>query len=243
MFDTFSGLSASTGKTVEALAGRLTAELALPSELDDAGRVDLIRSLEHLVSVATAAQASLAAELDESQRAEQAACGVPPVQQGRGVAAQVALARRESHHRGQRHLGLAKIVRAELPCTWDAWRTGRITEWKATLIARETACLTRGDRSAVDEEVASDPEKLEHMGDRELAMTCQQAAYRLDPESFVTRRRQAEADRTITLRPAPDAMTWLTALLPVKEGVGTFVALSRSANSARAMGDFAPVDS
>ena len=62
------------------------------------------------------------------------------------MAAQVALARRESHHRGQRHLGLAKAVVTELPHTWRAWRAGRITEWKATLIARETACLSRDDR-------------------------------------------------------------------------------------------------
>ncbi len=41
----------------------------------------------------------------------------------------------------------------------------------------------------------------------------------------------------MTLRPAPDAMTWLTALLPVKEGVAVKAALSRRADSARAAGD------
>jgi hypothetical protein len=216
---------------------RLSTELAGASALEDPDRIDLIRALERLVCVATATQASLTAELDDSQRAQQAAQGVPPSQQGRGVAAQVALARRESHHRGQRHLGLARIVRDELPFTREAWRAGRITEWKATVIARETACLTLADRAAVDEEVASDPVRLEQMGDRELSAACQQAAYRLDPTSYVTRRRRAEADRTVTLRPAPDAMTWLTALLPVKEGVGVFAALSRAADSARATGD------
>ena len=75
------------------------------------------------------------------------------------------------------------------------------------------------------------------MGDRELAMACQKEAYRLDPESYVARRRKAEADRNVTLRPAPDAMTWLTALLPVKEGVAAYAALTRTADSARAAGD------
>ncbi len=78
------------------------------SGLGDAGRVEAIRALEELVCTATAAQALLAAELDTSQRAVQAAAGVPPARQGRGVAAQVGLARRESHHRGQRHLALAR---------------------------------------------------------------------------------------------------------------------------------------
>ena len=75
------------------------------------------------------------------------------------------------------------------------------------------------------------------MGDRELARACQQEAYRLDPESYVSRRRQAEADRHVSLRPAPDAMTWLSALLPVKDGVAVKVALNRTADSARAAGD------
>src|SRR5215207_5739582 len=155
----------------------LVATLAGASGLDDQGRIDAISELEQLICVATAAQASLAVELDESQRAEQEAAGVPHAQRGRGVAAQVALARRESHHRGQRHLGLAKIVATELPHTWAAWRDGRITEWKATLVARETACLTREDRVAVDAVVAGDPARLEAMGDRELAVACQQEAY------------------------------------------------------------------
>ena len=215
----------------------LVAVLAGAGGLDDQGRIDAIRELEQLICVATAGQARLAVELDESQRAQQEAAGVPAAQRGRGVAAQVALARRESHHRGQRHLGLAKIVASELPHTWAAWRDGRITEWKATLVARETACLTRQDRVVVDAAVAADPARLEAMGDRELAAACQKEAYRLDPESYVTRRRHAEADRRVTLRPAPDAMTWLSALLPVKDGVAVKAALTRRADAARAAGD------
>ena len=222
---------------VSGWVGALSRALESPSGLDDAGRIDSIRQIERLVCVATAAQAVLAAELDESQRAGQAAAGVPAALQGRGVGAQVGLARRESHHRGQRHLALATVTKRELPHTWAAWRAGRITEWKAVLVARETACLSRQDRAAVDAHVARDHDRLERMGDRELAAECQQEAYRLDPASYVTRRRQAEADRTVTLRPAPDAMAWLTALLPVKEGVATYAALPRTAGTARATGD------
>lgn len=224
-------------ESVNAWRVEISAALTSPSGLDDPGRVDAIRDLEELVCAARAAQAALSVELDESQRAEQEAAGLPAAQRGRGVAAQVALARRESHHRGQRHLGLAKIVATELPHTRVAWQEGRISEWKATLVARETACLTREDRVAVDAAVARDPDRLEAMGDRELAVACQKEAYRLDPESYVTRRRHAEADRRVTLRPAPDAMAWLTALVPVKDGVAVKAALSRQAASAQAAGD------
>ena len=204
------------------------------SGLDDAGRVEAIRALEELVCTATAAQALLAAEFDTSQRAVQAAAGVPAARQGRGVAAQVGLARRESHHRGQRHLALAKVRHPGAAPHLGRVADGRITEWTATLIARETACLTRHDRAAVDEIVAGDPARVEQLGIRQVVATCQAEAARLDVESVVTRRRRAEADRHVSLRPAPDTMTWLTALLPVKDGVAVLAALTQAADTARA---------
>ena len=207
------------------------------SGLEAAELVDSIRKLEELVCAATAAQAKLSAELDARQRADHSAAAIPASRQGRGVAAQVALARRESHHRGQRHLGLARIVSEELPHTWAAWRHGRITEWTATLIARETACLSREDRATVDALVAGDADRLEAMGLREVVSTCQKESARLDAASVVARRRRAERDRHVTLRPAPDAMTWLTALLPVADGVAVHAALVRAAETARATGD------
>ncbi len=215
----------------------LAAAVSEDSGLDPAGLVDTIRGLEELVCTATAAQAKLSAELDAAQQAEQAAAGIPASRRGGGVAAQVALARRESPHRGQRHLGLARIVSTELPHTWAAWRGGRITEWTATLIARETACLSRDDRATVDALVARDQARLEAMSLREVVSTCQREAARLDAASVLARRRRAERERHVTLRPAPDTMTWLTALLPVKDGVAVHAALTRAAESARARGE------
>jgi Domain of unknown function (DUF222) len=135
---------------------RVVAEaLKAPSGLDDADRIDAIRAFEELVCTATAAQAQLTAELDASVRPARAATGVRRTEQGRGVAAQVAHPRKVSPHRGERHLGLAKVVRTELPRTWTAWRSSRIPEWTATVIARETACLPLAHLLAVDEVVAA----------------------------------------------------------------------------------------
>jgi len=229
--------SALGAPAIDTIRREVSAALESPSGLDDVGRVDAIRALEKLACVVTAAQAQLSVELDTSQRDAQAADGVPAARRGRGVAHQVARARRESPHRGQRHLGLGKAVTSELPFTWRAWRNGHIPEWTATLIARETACLSREDRLAVDAEVAGDPARLERLGLGELVGALHAAACRIDPASVVARRRRAEADRCVTLRPAPDTMTWLTALMPVKAGVAAYAALSRAADSARAQGD------
>ncbi|MCL2782150.1 MAG: HNH endonuclease, partial [Actinomycetia bacterium] len=59
-----------------------------------AGLIDQIRALEELACAARARQARLTARFDEEERAAQATAGVPVERQGRGVAEQVALARR-----------------------------------------------------------------------------------------------------------------------------------------------------
>ena len=212
-------------------------EAGAGSGLDPAGLVDAIRALEELSCVVSAAQAALSAELDTQTRVARAAAGVPAAVQGRGIGHQVAHARRVSPHRGARHLGLAVIVQRELPHTWAAWRAGRITEWKATVIARETACLSLADRLAVDAEIAADPCRLQERGERELAGLVRAAAEQADPAAAVARRRNAEADRHASIRPAPDTMVWFTALLPVKAGVALWATLTRAADAARAAGD------
>lgn len=206
-------------------------------DLTDAGCIDLIRSLEELTCAAAAAQAAVTADFDASQRADQAARGVPAARQGRGVAAQIALARRESPHRGQQHLGLARVLRDELRHTMAAFAAGKITEWKATLMARETACLSLRDRREVDARLAGNAERIEAMGDAELVAEARRLAYELDVASVVQRRRRAEADRRVTLRPAPDVMSQLSALLPVRDGVAMYAVLTREADRLRAAGD------
>ncbi|KQY55471.1 hypothetical protein ASD30_16315 [Nocardioides sp. Root140] len=123
---------------------------------DDDARIDVIGALETLKSAIAAAQAELSVDFDQSMRAKAAASGVGKRRQGRGIPEQLALARRESPYRGKRHLGLAKLLRAELPHTRAAFRAGQITEWAATLLAKETACLEVDDRAKVDKEIAGD---------------------------------------------------------------------------------------
>jgi hypothetical protein len=210
---------------------------ASPEGLGDAERIDLIRSLEELKCAAAGAQAEVAADLDASLRRRAARAGEPAERQGRGIAEQVALARRESPHRGRQHLGLAVMLRKEMPCTREALRMGRISEWRATLLARETACVSRADRAEIDRRIAGDPDRLASMGDGQLVATARALAAELDPASVAERRRRAEADRRVSLRAAPDVMSALTALLPVKDGVAVWAVLSREADRRKATGD------
>ncbi|MGK3646847.1 HNH endonuclease [Pseudarthrobacter enclensis] len=198
--------------------------------------IDQLRLLEDVKSVAAAKQAEITVALDLAQRREQAAAGVPADQVGAGVAAQVALARRESPARGGRLLGLARTLTG-MPHTLAAFRGGQLNEWRTTLIARETICLTADDRAGVDEELAADTGTFDGAGDRAIISAVKAAAYRRDPASVARRAAKAVTERTVSLRPAPDTMTCLTALLPVAEGVAAYAALGKEADTRRATGD------
>ncbi len=204
---------------------------------DSAGIIDRIRELEDQKSAASAEQARLAVAFDLLQRREQARLGVPAEKLGAGIGAQLALARRESPARGGRLLGLAKALVTEMPHTLAALQTGQLNEWRATLLVRETACLTPADRAAVDADLAADTGTFAGAGDRSLVAAAQAAAYRRDPRTVTERAAPAVSDRHVSLRPAPDTMCHLTALLPVTAGVADYKALTVHADTLRAAGD------
>ena len=200
-------------------------------DIDEAALIEEITRLERVKSAAAAGQARAAAALDEKRRADEVAAGVPKARQGRGVASEVALARHDSPARGGRHLGFAKALVYEMPHTLAALECGALSEWRATLIVRESACLDVENRRQLDAELCSDVARLDGMGDARVAAAAKEIACRLDVQAVVDRAAKAEADRTVTIRPAPDTMTYVTALLPVAQGVGVYAALKRAADT------------
>jgi Domain of unknown function (DUF222) len=204
--------------------------VAVDPSADEAALVERIAELERIKCAAAAGQARAAAALDAARRDAEAAAGVPAARRGRGVASEVALARRDAPVRGGRHLGFAKALVHEMPHTLAALECGALSEWRATLIVRESACLDVEDRRALDAELCADPAGLDGMGDGRVAAAAKAIAYRLDPHAVVERAAKAENERTVTIRPAPDTMTHLTALLPVAQGVSVYAALHREAD-------------
>lgn len=199
--------------------------------LDEAALVEQIAAMERMKSAAAAVQARAAALLEAKRRADEAAAGVPAAKRGRGLASEVALARRESPSQGSRHLGFAKALVHEMPYTLAALECGALSEWRATLIVRESACLDVEDRRLLDAEMCADVARLDGKGDARITADAKEIAYRLDPQAVVDRGARAATDRTVTIRPAPDTMTYVTALLPVAQGVGVYAALKRAADT------------
>jgi hypothetical protein len=209
-----------------------TSELAaVDPHADEAALIEQISRLERVKSAAAAGQAKAAAALDEKRRAAEAAAGVPKAKQGKGLASEVALARRDAPTRGGQHLGLAKALVHEMPHTLAALEIGALSEWRATLIVRESACLDVDDRRRLDAEMCSDPSTLDGKGDACITADAKRIAARLDAQAVVDRAAKAEADRRVTIRPAPDCMTYVSVLLPVAQGVGVYAALKRKADT------------
>ncbi|BCO36542.1 HNH endonuclease [Mycobacterium heckeshornense] len=204
---------------------------AVDPQADEAVLIARIAELERLKSAAAAGQARAAAALDGLRRSTEAAAGVPAAQRGRGVASEIALARRDSPARGGRHLGFAKALVYEMPHTLAALEAGQLSEWRATLIVRESACLDVEDRRTLDAQLCADMSKLDGMGDARITAAAKDIAYRLNAQAVVDRAAKAASERTVTIRPAPDTMTWVTALLPVAQGVAVYAALKRAADT------------
>lgn len=214
-----------------------SALIDMDRSVDNATRVDLLRTLEELKASCAGAQAVLSADLDASTRRDRGERGIPVAHQNRGINAQIALARRESIWSGTQHLSLARTLSSEMPHTRRLLIFGSISEQQATILMRETACLTVQDRAELDQEFCSDAENLAGCGDQQLAARIRARTAEVDAESVVRRARKAVADRRVSSRPAPDTMCYLSVLLPVAEGVAVHATLMRDADSIVARGD------
>ena len=192
---------------------------------------ETVERLERMKSAAAAAQARATALWWAKRCAAEAAAGVPARKRGRGLASEVALARRDSPTCGDRHLGFAKAVIHEMPHTMAALEAGVLSEWRATMIVAESACLDVEDRRRLDREMCSDPAALEGLGNKQVRAMAKTAAYKLDPHAIVDRAKKAPAERNVTTRPAADNMVYLTALMPMAQGIACYASLKREADT------------
>jgi hypothetical protein len=243
-----------------ALADRIAAARALLTAdltADSPGLIDQTHAFENIKSMLAGQQARLSVAFEIRHRQEQAELGTQadpgqanrsslpaedlgkkrPKEHGLGAAEQIALARGESPHRGGRLLGMSKALVTEMPHTLAALDTGQLNEERAMYVVKETACLTVADRTAVDEELAADTGTFTGAGTRTVIATVRAAATRRDPRSVTQRASHAVSERSVSLRPAPDCMTYLTALLPAHQGVAMYTALTRHADTLHAAGD------
>ncbi len=156
-----------------------------------------VERLERLKSAAAAAQARATALWAATRRAAEEAAGVPAARRGKGLASEVALARRDAPVRGNQHLGFATALVHEMPHTWAALACGALSEWRATLIVRESACLSVEHRRQLDAELCAEVSRLDGWGNNRVEAEAKKIAARLDVAAVVDRAAKAAKDRCV----------------------------------------------
>lgn len=229
----------STALTPDDLRGmrvRVSGEMAANRDVPLQQVLAELGELETLKQAIEARQAALALEVDRLMRTRAAERGEPTARQGRGVAEAVASARRIAPAHGRSVVATARQF-SRMPELFTRFRRGELSEYKATLIAREAAVLDPPDQRLFDRLLAGTA-GLDEVGTRKLAHRAQQIALQLDEQAAVRRRERAVSDRHVTVRPTDrgDGMAWLIALLPVEQAAAVKSALEAAAATAIAFG-------
>ncbi|MFI2485840.1 HNH endonuclease [Promicromonospora kroppenstedtii] len=201
--------------------------------------VDLLGELEAVKNAVTATQARLAVALDEATRAEEARQSIRAERRGRGVPNQIGAALRVSPHAGAGFVSTSRVWVTQMRHTFTALQTGVLSQWRATLLVRETSHLSVEHRALIDEEICGPTHvaELSRMSTRRLVARIKELAARLDVHACVNRNAKAVTERRVSIRPAPDLMVYLTALVPMAQGVQAYAQLKTTAEAAKAMGD------
>ena len=237
MFDT-SEVTSQPGSSVlpetAVLAQLLASLVTLDFAEDDLGRIEQIAWLERIGNAAHGTLAAISVEFADSQAAQRCRLGVPERRHQRGAAEQLCMARRVSPHQAATDLTLAYAWRDRFPGVGAKLRAGVTNAWAAKLVVDETKQLDDRLARVVDHRLAPD---LASLTATQAGKAARFHAQHLDPQAYLDRIAKATDDRRVSLRPAPDTMTWLTALLPVKDGVATWASLDRDARTQRSAGD------
>ncbi|NCD19884.1 MAG: DUF222 domain-containing protein, partial [Actinobacteria bacterium] len=217
-----------TGPALAVLEGFTRWVAALPAGVGEGENLGRITALESLKNVCAAVQARETVAFDEARRGGEAGRGVPAKKRCRGVASEIALARRDSPARGSRHLSLARALATDLPHTRAKLTDGKVSEWRASIVLKETESLTPAGRRHVDEQLAP---HLSGLGDRRLTRRARALAQAYDPDGAAQRYQQAEKGRFVDIDTASDATVHFSALLPAAQGIAAWKALGSHVNT------------
>ncbi|MFP5070515.1 DUF222 domain-containing protein [Pseudonocardia nantongensis] len=144
----------------------------------------------------------------------------------RAVAAQIGLACRVSPTEARTRVRTARDLHDGLDRVRTLFVAGELSRDKVAAIVTATADLDTRQRGAVDARLAA--HDLPRLGIGRLRDLVRMLVAEIAPQKFRSRVDAARAGRRVTLRPAPDAMTYLTAYLPLEQGVACLAALQKA---------------
>lgn len=200
----------------------------LPPAVGEEKSIDRITALEELSSAAAAAHARETLTFDMHRRNREAEDGVSRRNQGKGIGAEIALARKVSRARGSTLVKFSRSLLTDLPETYAALKAGSISDEKARVVAKETDWLPRDKRHLVDKCMA---DRLAEVGDGRFGNEVRALAQQINQKAAVEHLERCTEERAVSVRPAPGNMAYLTALLPMSQAVAIYANLTKSAVS------------
>ena len=203
----------------------LRGQLAAGSE---AACIDQIRLLEDIKSAAAAAQVVATEEFRHRRDQAEADAGIKLEQRARGIGSEIGLARKVSPQQGSAAVRTAHTLTTDMPHALEALCDGRLSEYTAGLVVKETSHLDSAGKTAIDRHMAP---RYGKTGSRRLAGEVRALAQQADPVAYLKAHALAKSARAVNIRPAPSGMAYLTALLPLGQAFACKKALHEAATS------------
>ncbi|TCK25366.1 HNH endonuclease [Pseudonocardia endophytica] len=216
--------------TIRAGIDELVRSCTAPEPTSRAALIDEIGALEALKSSLDAVQAEKTLLFARAEAAHQIHRGLTePEKIQRTIAAQVGLVCRVSPTEGRTRVRVARDLHEGLDHIRSLGHAGDLSAHKIRAIVAETSHLDRTERSEVDRLLRADGVNgRDGRGVGKLRELAKRLATQVAPGKFRARCAAARTGRRVTLRPAADGMTDLTAHLPAEQGAACLAALQKA---------------
>lgn len=198
-----------------------------PEQLSRDELIDGIAELEAAKSALEAAQTEWTRVFARAEAAHQIDRGLTDAEKvERSIAGQLGPACRVSVTEARRRVRTARDLHDGLDRVRALFGAGELSAHKVSVIVAETSHLDTGERAEVDRLLAA--EGVEGRGVGTLRDLARKLAAQVAPGKFRARCAAARTGRRVTLRPAADGMTDLTAHLPAEQGAACYAALQKA---------------
>lgn len=202
-------------------------------EVDDQTLVEAIAAHERQMAWSAAAQARLVAEL-VARRPSNSRGPTPLHMATFELQARLATTR----YGAEAKVGLALELES-FPTVADALAAGQIDVSKAKVLLHTTPGLPDAELRRIHETLLPDASSLTGS---QLRDKLRHAALQVDPDAVAKRHVKSFADRTVTVEPAYDGMSWVSALLRCDDAEAVRTYLDSLGTAAKAPGDSRTAD-
>lgn len=218
----------------------VTDAVAVPLVAAEPGSVTeglgVLSGIDRMIARLTALDAVWQVVTDQRIRLVDEARDLPPSRQGRGAAAEIALARRSSSATVAMSLAASRRLVLQMPGTLALLSAGDITASQAQTVVTTLDGARPEVVEAVDAEIAGDPSEIDGLGPRRLASHVRELVHTIDPGGSRERTEHAARARRVTARPLPDGMMEIVLIVRAIEGAQVMSALRQEAQAQRARG-------